>query len=72
MDIVRNDATWMCCVVNYFEKIRVLKANLLKNSEAWDNQANRRSTDFVLGRKIKRNNWGNSENNGRGENSWSL
>ena len=66
--------TWHECVVLLItlKKLECLKRILLKNSEAWDNKVNRRSLDFVLGRKIKRNNWGNSENNGRGENSWSL
>ena len=50
---------------HYFEKNRVFKANLmLMNNEAWDN-IEEILRDF--GKRIKRNNWGDSENNGRGK-----
>ena len=50
---------------HYFEKNRVFKANLmLMNNEAWDN-IEEILRDF--GKRIKRNNWGDSENDGRGK-----
>ena len=50
---------------HYFEKNRVFKANLmLMNNEAWDNIEGI-LRDFE--KRIKRNNWGDSENNGRGK-----
>ena len=50
---------------HYFEKNRVFKANLmLMNNEAWDN-IEEILRDFEI--RIKRNNWGDSENNGRGK-----
>ena len=50
---------------HYFEKNRVFKANLmLMNNEAWDN-IEEILRDFE--KRIKRNNWGDSENNGRGK-----
>ena len=50
---------------HYFEKNRVFKANLmLMNNEAWDN-IEEILRDFGI--RIKRNNWGDSENNGRGK-----
>ena len=41
---------------------------MLMNNEAWDNKKEIWK-DFE--KKIKRNNWGNSEKDGRGENPWS-
>ena len=50
---------------HYFEKNSVFKANLmLMNNEAWDN-IEEILRDF--GKRIKRNNWGDSENDGRGK-----
>ena len=48
-------------------KIRCLKQNImLMNIQAWDNAEEMSIRHFE--RRIKRNNWGDSENNGRGEN----
>ena len=41
---------------------------MLMNNEAWDNKKEIWK-DFE--KKIKRNNWGNLEKDGRGENPWS-
>ena len=41
---------------------------MLMNNEAWDNKKEIWK-DFE--KKIKRNNWGNLEEDGRGENPWS-
>ena len=50
---------------HYFEKNRVFKANLmLMHNEAWDN-IEEILRDFGI--RIKRNNWGDSENDGRGK-----
>ena len=51
---------------HYFEKNRVFKANLmLMNNEAWDNIEG--DPLWISRIRIKRNNWGDSENNGRGK-----
>ena len=58
-----GDAGFRRC--HYFEKNRVFKANLmLMNNEAWDN-IEEILRDFGI--RIKRNNWGDSENDGRGK-----
>ena len=51
---------------HYFEKNRVFKANLmLMNNEAWDNIEG--DPLWISRIRIKRNNWGDSENDGRGK-----
>ena len=52
-------------ICHYFEKNRVFKANLmLMNNEAWDNIE---EMACHFGKRINRNNWGDSENDGRGK-----